>query len=236
MNVQYLVGEVIRGALGVRRKRHRGALDFLVGGPHPLVNAGTLMGAVGVAWGLLETMQAGSGQRTQTVSPPAVPPLPRATAAPPAADDTAKETATSIGTVRKATSTSDAVHASPDIAPDVARVIRLTVSAARADGTLTETEEHAIVAHARTVGAEQIVQDELRTSTALPVLLQGAPAAARDDLYTLAYAIVRADETVSGAERIYLAQLAHQLGLDATAAAALEQQAATRIDAAVSRP
>ena len=39
----------------------------------------------------------------------------------------------------------------------------------------------------------------------------------------LAFTIVRADETVSGAERIYLAQLAHQLGLDAATAARLEQ-------------
>jgi uncharacterized membrane protein YebE (DUF533 family) len=43
---------------------------------------------------------------------------------------------------------------------------------------------------------------------------------------------VRADESISGAERIYLAQLAHALGLDAATAAALEQQTATAIDGA----
>ena len=48
----------------------------------------------------------------------------------------------------------------------------------------------------------------------------------------LAFAIVRADEGVSGAERIYLAQLAHALGLDAAAAAALERETAAAIDAA----
>ena len=37
----------------------------------------------------------------------------------------------------------------------------------------------------------------------------------KHELYILAFTIVRADENVSGAERIYLAQLAHQLGLDA---------------------
>jgi uncharacterized membrane protein YebE (DUF533 family) len=56
--------------------------------------------------------------------------------------------------------------------------------------------------------------------------------AARHDLYVLAFTIVRADETVSGAERIYLAQLAHALGLDPATAAALEQQTAAAIDGA----
>ena len=54
--------------------------------------------------------------------------------------------------------------------------------------------------------------------------------AARRDLYVLAFTIVRADDTVSGAERIYLAQLAHALGLDAATAASLEQQTAAAID------
>ena len=55
----------------------------------------------------------------------------------------------------------------------------------------------------------------------------------RGDLYTLAFAVARADETVSGGERIFLAQLAHQLGLDAAAVAELERVAVERITAAV---
>jgi uncharacterized membrane protein YebE (DUF533 family) len=54
----------------------------------------------------------------------------------------------------------------------------------------------------------------------------------KEQLYSLAFAIVRADEAVTGGERIYLAQLAHQLGLDAAAVARLEAEAAARIDAA----
>ena len=42
----------------------------------------------------------------------------------------------------------------------------------------------------------------------------------------LAFTIVRADETVTGAERIYLAQLAHQLGLDPAAVRAIETETA----------
>ena len=51
----------------------------------------------------------------------------------------------------------------------------------------------------------------------------------RADLYTLAFTIVRADEGVSGAERIYLAQLAHHLGLDPATRDRLEQEAAAKI-------
>jgi phosphoserine phosphatase len=41
--------------------------------------------------------------------------------------------------------------------------------------------------------------------------------------------VARADETVSGGERIFLAQLAHLLGLDAAAATELERVAVERI-------
>jgi uncharacterized membrane protein YebE (DUF533 family) len=51
-------------------------------------------------------------------------------------------------------------------------------------------------------------------------------------LYGLAFALVRADEQVNGAERIYLAQLAHLLGLDPAAVAKIEAAASARIDQA----
>ena len=53
----------------------------------------------------------------------------------------------------------------------------------------------------------------------------------KEDLYTLAFGIVRADETVTGGERIYLAQLAHQLEIEPDAVTRLESEAASRIDA-----
>jgi uncharacterized membrane protein YebE (DUF533 family) len=58
----------------------------------------------------------------------------------------------------------------------------------------------------------------------------------KHDLYVLAFAIVRADESVSGAERIYLAQLAHQLGIDPASAAALERTTAATIDSTNPEP
>jgi uncharacterized membrane protein YebE (DUF533 family) len=54
----------------------------------------------------------------------------------------------------------------------------------------------------------------------------------KEQLYTLAFTIVRADESVTGGERIYLAQLANRLGFDAAAVSRLEAEAAARIDAA----
>lgn len=217
MNLEQLVGQVVRGALGSRRKRHGAAARFLTGGRGSLLSAGTLLTAAGVAWGLYESRQSStvpkSGPLGGAAPPPAGPPplpqaAPAASPAPPvpgAADR-------------------------PQVPAEVTRVIRLTVSAARADGTLSPDEEAAILQHARSAGAEAIVQEELRRPTPLATLLAGADPASRDDLYTLAFAIVRADESVSGAERIYLAQLAHQLGLDASRAAQLEEDASARIE------
>jgi uncharacterized membrane protein YebE (DUF533 family) len=54
----------------------------------------------------------------------------------------------------------------------------------------------------------------------------------RQDLYTLAFAVVRADESLTDSERTWLTALAGQLGLDATTVEKLEQHAASRITAA----
>jgi uncharacterized membrane protein YebE (DUF533 family) len=49
----------------------------------------------------------------------------------------------------------------------------------------------------------------------------------------LAFGILRGDEQPTGAERIYLAKLAHLLGLDPGTVQQLERNAAKRIDAEV---
>ena len=121
----------------------------------------------------------------------------------------------------------------PEPLPDpVLRVIRLAVSAARADGDLSEKERVLILARAREAGLEAAIEAELATPHPLADIVRGLThEEGRKELYVLAFTIVRADETVSGAERIYLAQLAHQLGLDAATVAALESETATKIDA-----
>ena len=78
-----------------------------------------------------------------------------------------------------------------------------------------------------------MIEPELtQTSRPLSEIVRGATdPAARKEFYTLAFTIVRADETVTGAERIYLAQLAHQLGLDPAAVSAIEAETTAKIDA-----
>ena len=239
MDAEQLLGTLIRGALGGRRKRSHGTLGFLTGGRHSLLNAGTLLTAAGLAWGLYET----ATRQGAAIPPPASPgggPVPPGTGAaarttvPPlpvtaGSDDHA---ASAASPAELGTAAEQPVNAAT-VPPEVLRVIRVTIAAARADGTLTAREEGAILEHARTVGAESLVAQELLQPTPLPALVADVPAVQRNDLYTLAFAVARADETVSGGERIFLAQLAHQLELDAAAVAELERVAAERIAQAV---
>ena len=241
MDAEHLIGTLLRGAL-----------HFLTGSRHSLLNAGTLLTAAGVAWGLYETLsqqgstsvsagdQASPAQRGASTSGMATrvdnlgpPPVPAAGRPHGSEESQQRDHLAEIGAESKV-ATERPVEAGPQISaagvpPEVLRVIRLTIAAARADGALTPREEETILAQARRVGAEALVTEELRHPTPLPTLVAGARPEQHGDLYTLAFAVARADETVSGGERIFLAQLAHQLGLDAATVAELEASAAARI-------
>jgi uncharacterized membrane protein YebE (DUF533 family) len=231
VDIEHLIGSVIKGALAGKRKRRRGATRFLSGGKGSFLNSSTLLAMAGVAWGLYETVanrppvHAAGGAGPSGVAPGSggVPPVlpgggtrpvvPPPLAGPPAAGTPAPS--------------------APDVPGDVVRLVRVAISAARADGTLTPQEESAILEHARAVGADAIVERELRSSFTLAQIAAGVTdAAQREELYTLAFALARGDEQVTGGERVYLAQLAHQLGLTPDVAARLERAAAARIDAA----
>jgi uncharacterized membrane protein YebE (DUF533 family) len=178
-----------------------------------LINANTLLAAAGVAWGLYETWQGqqaagGSPSGAPAAATPASPPPPLPSGAAPAAPD------------------EDGLPA------PVARLLRLMISAARADGELGPAERERILAEAREVGAAALVQKELEAPRPLGELVAGVTdPELKEQLYTLAFVIVRADESVTGGERIYLAQLANRLGLDAAAVSRLESAAVARIDA-----
>ena len=124
----------------------------------------------------------------------------------------------------------------PGLPPDVLRLMRLTIAAARADGRLTDAERASILAQARTVGAEAVMEQEIQQPRPLAEIVAGvSDSNTRDQLYVLAFTVVRGDESVSGAERIFLAQLAHALGLDPATTARIESEAATQIDAAAAQ-
>lgn len=211
-----VLGIVLRGTLGRSgRKRARRATRF-ISGHKGFLSASTLMAAAGVAWGIYDSLQGkdvpgGSGVPGVPGVPGAVPPVPGAVPPVPGA----------------------AVAAAVDTALDpVARVIRLAVSAAKADGTLSEKERQLILGRAKEAGLEGAVEVELNQTRALADIVRGvSDPVMKKELYVLAFTIVRADETVTGAERIYLAQLAHQLGLDPAAVAAIERETAAAIDA-----
>jgi uncharacterized membrane protein YebE (DUF533 family) len=213
LDAEDILNGIVRGALSGRGKSWSRTHHAVRSSG--LVNARTLLAAAGVAWGLFETWQgqqqpAGAGAGGPA-APPAGTPPPPPTASPPA-EPAADESG---------------------VPGPVARLLRVMISAARADGELGPAERERILAEAREVGAEELVRSELEKPRPLGELVAGVddPELKRQ-LYTLAFVIVRADETVTGAERIYLAQLANRLGLDAATVARIEGEAATRIDAA----
>lgn len=193
----------VRGALGkAGRKRARRAERFL-GGQGGFLTASTVMAAIGVAWGLYDSLNQPAASGGAPSWPGSVP-----SPAPP-----------------------------PVVPSSVARLVRLATSAATADGTLSDSEREAIMAAARAAGVAPPTDDQLRTRQPLAEIVAGVTNdQERRDMYVLAFTIVRADEGISGAERIYLAQLAHALGLDAGAVAAIERDTAAAIDAADADP
>jgi len=209
-NVTDVLSVVLRGSLGRSgRKRARRATSFLTG-HRGFLSTSALIGAAGVAWGIYDTLK---DKNQSAIAVPAVPGVPPVPGVP---------TAGSIPPIPSA------IEAALD---PVARIIRLAVSAAKADGTLSDQERAAILAHAREAGLESVVEAELAQTRQLADIVRGVTdPAIRKDLYVLAFAIVRADESVSGAERIYLAQLAHQLGLDPAAVQAIEAETSSKID------
>jgi len=210
-----LVGVFMRSVLGHSgRKRASKAAHFL-GGQKGFLTASTLLAGVGLAWGIYDSVKgqnAGAWTPAGTAPPaPTLPPIPGAAA--------------------------DMSAVAPQGVPaDVLRIIRLAVSAARADGTLSAAERALILGHARDAGFESLVEIELAAPQPLSAIVAGVDEEVRrHDLYILAFTIVRADESVTGAERIYLAQLAHQLGLDAATVSRIEAETAAKIDAAGGR-
>lgn len=227
VDVEQLIGSVIQGALGGKRKKTRGVTRFLTGGKSSFLNASTLLALGGVAWGLYETM-------TQTGSAAAPPPAPGSPPPRPVVSGPVVPPPLPVsgGPVVPPPLPPSATPRA-GVSPEVLRVLRLTLSAARADGALSDHERHAILTQARAAGAEGIVAAEIDAPQSSAAIAAGVnDPRVREDLYTLAFSIVRADEQVLDGERQYLDELARHLSLDAAAVTRLEQLAADRISQA----
>ena len=229
MDESVLFNGVMRAVLGGRRRRGRKAMGFLgSAGSALLSNPTALLGAAGVAWGIFETLQ-GNGQG-QTAAGGAGLNTSGAglnTAVTPAATPVHR----SVG--EDGTPPLPAVGAVAAPMTDATRMVRLALSAAQADGALSADERATVVARAQEAGLADLVDRELQQQRPLAEIVAGVnDPTQRATLYSLAFAVVRADEQVGGAERIYLAQLANLLGLDPAAVQKLEASAATKIDAA----
>ena len=231
LDIEGLLGSVLRGALGGGRKRKHGALSYLAGGRSSFLNASTLLTVAGVAWGLWESAQASSATPVTTPAPGA-PPAQGLAMPPPIPGSATAGSGLPLTTPPPLPGTAPA-SGTPAVPPDVLRVLRLTLAAARADGTLESRERDAILTRARELGAEPLIAAELDAPRPIAEVVAGvSDPQTRQDLYTLAFAVVRADESLTESERTWLAGLAGQLGLDATTVEKLEQHAASRITAA----
>lgn len=214
MDESMLLNGVLRSVLGGRRRRSRRALGYLTGGGRGSfwTNPTTLLTAAGMAWGIFETMQQnsqGSGGSGGSVAAGA---MGSSSAATPSLPDVGSQTSA--------------------VSPETLRIVRLAISAANADGSVSEVERAAILDQAKTAGVADIIETEMRQPRPLAEIVSGvSDAGQRATMYVLAYSMVRGDEQPSGAERIYLAQLANLLGIDVGTVQQLEQTAASRIEA-----
>jgi uncharacterized membrane protein YebE (DUF533 family) len=236
MDESMLLRGVLGSVFGGRRKRSRRAMGHLTGGLGGL--GGGLLGTVlshptaaltaaGVAWGIFETMQnqggapAGQGGQWSGGAQPNQP-QPAQTWGPPSGGLPASLPPLPVA-------------GPPGVSVDVLRLVRLAVSAASADGAMSDQERAAVVEQATHAGVAEIVEQELQNRRPLGEIVGGVTEPAqRATLYVLAFTVLRADEAVNGAERIYLAQLAHLLNLDPQTVSTLEADTAARIDAAES--
>jgi uncharacterized membrane protein YebE (DUF533 family) len=254
-----LVNGVLQSVFGGRGKRSHGALRFLTRRSSSLwANPATILTAAGVAWGIVETL---TNKTSDPAAGPAAAPgtggfAPGRSGSPGGPTDAASASSgaglgsaytTSAGVsggsavpppIPTSTPATSASTGAPPAAPattpgpDAMRLMRLAVSAAHADGPMNEHERAAILLEAKKVGIEGVFAPELTQPRPLAEIVAGVTdASARATLYVLAYTILRADEQVTGAERIYLAQLANLLALDRTTIEALEKDTGERIDA-----
>jgi uncharacterized membrane protein YebE (DUF533 family) len=211
MNPDFLINGVLTSILGGgRRKRSRRALRYLTGSSGSFWSRPqTLLTAAGLAWGVFESMQQQPGGQWGGGTASAAPAPAAGAVVPPLP-----------------------AMAATDVNAEALRIVQLAISAANADGVMSEQERAAVLSQAQSAGVGEIVEREINHRRPLVEIVGDVTDAAQAaTLYVLAFGVLRADEQVTGAERIYLAQLAHLLHLDPATVQQLEKDAGERIDA-----
>ncbi|HTV02662.1 MAG TPA: DUF533 domain-containing protein [Luteitalea sp.] len=227
MDPERLIGELIGGFLGGKKRRSRGGFGIGdlssmagYGRRSGLLNTGALLTVGGLIWGALETMQQqGSGAGTGA----SVPPAPGG--GPPAGPPRSVMSPGSMANVPPppplpppipgSTPVPAAPAAAVAVPPTLVPLVQLAVSAARADGDLSDEELTVIRAHAETLGAQGLIDGELQARRPLDTITTAfSTPEQKQAAYAIAYAVVHGEGDVSAGERMYLTQLQRLLRLD----------------------
>lgn len=217
MQPEQIIGQLLGALVGRKRTRRSGVLGMAFGGRRRggLLAGGALLTAAGLVWGALESMQkstvaGGTG--------PGAPPWP------PPSGGTPGPRGMVGGVTSGAPVVPPPLPGAPVVAPPplpgtepastALPLLRLAISAAHADGELSDEEREFIRTQAVSLGIVAEVEQALRERP--PVDSLTAPF--EDDeqrraAYAIAFAVIHGDGVVSPGERMYLTQLARSLRL-----------------------
>ncbi len=225
LNISSLLTSVAKDAMGLRGKSHRRALGFLGGGHRSMLNPSSLIGLAGVAVAAYQIFKDHSASNASVARP--------------------VEPGTTVvdRTGRPLDTAGPSAHSTivpplpivPPLSQKVSdlplRALRLMIAAARCDTQLGEEEMGRLASSAKDAGLENEMRAEWQAPRPLALILRGVgDADQKRELYTLAFAILRADDEVNGAERIFLAQVASNLALTPEMTAKIERETALEID------
>ena len=208
-----------RAAGGARRTRPaataRRAMSYLTGGGSRARSGRTrptLLTAAGMAWGIFETMQQ---SRAQGSTGPGVPQV-----------RVPVRSERSAGRSQRCRPCRQGARSA--VSPEALRIVRLAISAAYADGSVSDAGAGGDPG-SREDGRRRRDRRGRDCSSRVRLPRSSPASATRHSARRCTCwpsAIVRGDEQPTGAERIYLAQLANLLGLDAATVQQLEDTAA----------
>ena len=237
MDPEQIIGQLIGGFFGGKSKRSRGGLGLSTLGlgrrgrvTHGggLINAGTLLTVGGLIWGALETMQqtgAATGSSGPATPAPAMPPGAATARGAMSSPTPGLAVPPPLPPIPGATPPLPDAAAVLPVPPALVPLVQLAVSAARADGELSDEEIAMIRMRAGELGAAALVDSELQQRRSLDTITPAfTTPEQRQMAYAIAYAVVHGEDAVSAGERMYLTQLQRLLDLDHADVERIEQQ------------